>query len=296
MLDGMSSRAYTDFSQFAEMRLNAQQDPQESLKQVAKQFEGIFLNMMLKSMRDASFGDPLFDSDQSEMYQDMFDKQLATDMTTGKGIGLADALVLQMKKYVPGDSKIDSNEPDIKTLDMKTPRTDPFILNRELTYFKNSEEFVSTMLPYAEDAAQKLGVSPNVLVAQAALETGWGNSIGKLYNGKTSYNLFNIKAGANFDGQQYAKQTVEYNDGLAKVEKASFRAYNSFQESFDDYVNFIQSNPRYDSALNEASDSKRYIEGIHKAGYATDPKYAEKVNRVLESLPVDNESIDEDVV
>ena len=291
MLDGMSSRAYTDFSQFAEMRLNAQQDPQESLKQVAKQFEGIFLNMMLKSMRDASFGDPLFDSDQSEMYQDMFDKQLATDMTTGKGIGLADALVLQMKKYVPGNSNVESNK-----LDMKTPRTDPFILNRELTYFKNSEEFVTTMLPYAKDAAQKLGVSPNVLVAQAALETGWGNSIGKLANGKTSYNLFNIKASANFDGQKYAKQTVEYDDGVAKIEKASFRAYSNYQESFDDYVNFIQSNPRYQSALNEASDSKRYIEGIHQAGYATDPRYAEKVNRVLESLPVDNESFDDNVV
>lgn len=291
MLEGMSSRAYTDFSQFSEMRLNAQQDPQESLKQVAKQFEGVFLNMMLKSMRDASFGDPLFDSDQSEMYQDMFDKQLSTDMTNGKGIGLADALVLQMKKHVPGNSKFELNDANLKT-----PQADPFVLNRELTSFKNSDEFVSTMLPYAEEAAQKLGVSPNVLIAQAALETGWGKSVGKLNNGKTSYNLFNIKAGANFDGQKYAKQTVEYDGGVAKVENASFRAYNGYQESFDDYVNFIQSNPRYDSALNEASDSKRYIEGIHKAGYATDPQYAEKVNRVFESLAVDNHYLNEDVV
>ena len=291
MLEGMSSRAYTDFSQFSEMRLNAQQDPQESLKQVAKQFEGVFLNMMLKSMRDASFGDPLFDSDQSEMYQDMFDKQLATDMTNGRGIGLADALVMQMRKNVPGNNNIESN-----LSGFSKPVADPFILNRESTHFKNSEEFVSTMLPYAEEAAQKLGVSPQVLIAQAALETGWGNSVGKLNNGKTSYNLFNIKADANFDGQKYAKQTVEYDGGVTKVENASFRAYNNYQESFDDYVNFIQSNPRYHSALNEASDSKRYIEGIHKAGYATDPKYAEKINRVLESLPVDNDYFNEDVV
>lgn len=291
MLDAAASRAYTDFSQFAEMRLKAQQDPQESLQEVAKQFEGIFVNMVLKSMRDASFGDPLFDSNQSEMYQEMFDKQLAQDMTRGKGLGLADALVQQMQKYAPSDSK---NIINSTSLTKKV--ADPFILNRESTYFKNSEQFISTMLPYAASAAEKLGVDPKVLVAQSALETGWGKSVGKLNNGKTSFNLFNIKVGSGHDGNHYTKQTVEYSDGLAKLEKASFRAYDSYQESFDDYVNLIKNNPRYQNALSEASDSKRYIESIQQAGYATDPLYAEKVNRVLDAMPVENDYFDDEVV
>lgn len=291
MLDSTTSKAYTDFSQFAEMRRKAQQAPQDSLPAVAKQFEGIFINMVLKSMRDASFGDPLFDSDQSELYQEMFDKQLSQDMTKGKGIGLADALVQQMQKSVSGVSKNKSESPSLQT-----KVEDPFILNRETTSFKTSEQFINTMLPYAESAAEELGVDPKVLVAQSALETGWGNSVGKLTNGKSSYNLFNIKAGSGYNGNQYTKQTIEYSDGVAKLEKASFRAYNSYQESFDDYVNLIKNNPRYQDALNVASDSKQYIEGIQQAGYATDPQYAEKVQRVFGAVSVESNYSDDEYV
>ena len=291
MLESTASKAYTDFSQFAEMRREAQLTPQDSLPAVAKQFEGIFVNMMLKSMRDASFGDPLFDSDQSELYQDMFDKQLSQDMTKGKGIGLADALVQQMQKSMLGDSK-NSNE----SSSLKSKVDDPFILNRQTTNFNTSEQFINTMLPYAESAAQKIGVDPKVLIAQSALETGWGKSVGQLDNGKTSYNLFNIKVGSGHNGNQYTKQTVEYSDGIAKIEKASFRAYSSYQESFDDYVSLIKNSPRYQDALNVASDSKQYIEGIQQAGYATDPRYAEKVHRVLEAMPTEHNYSDDDFV
>jgi len=291
MLDVTASKAYTDFSQFAEMRLKAQQDPQDSLREVAKQFEGIFVNMVLKSMRDASFGDPLFDSNQSELYQEMFDKQLSQDMTRGKGIGLADALVIQMQKYVPQNSKdtLDSSS-------IEKPVEDPFVLNRQTTNFKNSEQFVATMLPYAESAAENLGVEPKMLIAQSALETGWGKAVGKLENGKTSYNLFNIKASEGYTGNTYNKQTVEYSDGVAKVEKASFRAYNNYQESFDDYVNLIKNNPRYQDALSAASDSKRYIEGIQQAGYATDPHYADKVSRVFSDISIEHDYTDNENV
>lgn len=291
MLDGTTAKAYTDFSQFAEMRLKAQQAPEDSLPAVAKQFEGIFVNMMLKSMREASFGDPLFDSDQSKLYQEMFDKQLSQDMTRGKGIGLADALVIQMQKYVPHNSKAAS---DVSAIEK--PIQDPFVLDRNITDFKNTEQFVTTMLPYAESAAQKLGVDPKILVAQSALETGWGKSVGKLANGKSSYNLFNIKAGDAYNGNKFNKQTVEYSGGLAKVEKASFRAYNNYQESFDDYVNLIKNTPRYQEALNDASDATHYIEGIQRAGYATDPLYAEKVSRVFSAMPVTHEASNDETV
>lgn len=290
MLGGTVTRSYTDFSQFTEMRRDAQQLPGRSIEQVAKQFESIFVNMVLKSMRDASFGDPLFDSNQSEFYQDMFDKQISLEMSNGKGIGLASTLIQQMQKYVPAEKN--------EQMTAKTATSDPFILEREQTQFNTHEEFVSTIQPYAEQAAQSLGLDPAVLIAQSALETGWGKSVGKLANGDSSYNLFNIKAGKNYTGKQFSRKTVEYSDGIAKIDKASFRAYNSYQESFDDYVRLIRNSPRYQEALNVSSDSKRYLDGLQKAGYATDPHYSEKINRVLESISVrdDNVNFDEDYV
>ena len=287
MLEGSATKAYTDFSQFAEMRRNAQQAPNSSLEEVAKQFESLFINMVLKSMRDASFGDPMFDSNQSEFYQDMFDKQIAVDMAKDKGIGLADTLIQQMQKYLPNDTKN-------KSINNISSNNDPFVLDRDSTHFKSHEQFVNTLLPYAEQAAEKLGLDPRVLVAQAALETGWGKAVGKLNNGNSSFNLFNIKAGSQYTGNQYAKNTIEYLNGTPKLEAAKFRAYNNYQESFNDYVNLIQNSPRYQDALRQSSDSEAYLNGIQKAGYATDPNYAEKVNRVLVSMPNDIELSDEE--
>ncbi len=285
MLNVTASRAYTDFSQFAEMRLNAKQDPNASLKEVARQFESIFINMVMKSMRDASFGDPLFDSNQSEMYQEMFDKQIALDMSKGKGLGLADTLVMQMQKYVP------ENKNSVQSVsEIQQHAKDPFILQRENTVFSNSEQFVNTLQPYAEAAAEELGVDANVLIAQAALETGWGKAIGKLPDGSSSYNLFNIKAQRGYDGDKYVKQTIEIDNGVAKTETAAFRSYNSYQESFDDYVDFIKNNPRYADALNVSTDSFKYIDSIQRAGYATDPHYAEKIKNVMQSFTSENEA------
>ena len=285
MLEGSATKAYTDFSQFAEMRRNAQQAPNSSLEEVAKQFESLFINMVLKSMRDASFGDPLFDSNQSEFYQDMFDKQIAVDMAKDKGIGLANTLIQQMQKYMPSDKDATTNS-NIKN-------NDPFILSRDTNKFNSREEFVNTLLPYAQTAAEELGLDPRVLVAQSALETGWGKSIGKLSDGQTSFNLFNIKAGANYNGSQYHKKTVEYLNGVPKLEAAKFRAYNNYAESFNDYVNLIKNSPRYQEALEQSSDSQAYLNGIQQAGYATDPRYADKINRLLQSMP-QNSGVHED--
>jgi len=291
MLDAATaSRAYTDFSQFAEMRARAKENPDASLEEVARQFESIFISMMMKSMRDASFGDPLFNSNQSEMYQEMFDKQIALDMSKGKGLGLADALITQMRINSPNKEQGDS----VSSLQHK--RNDPFILNRDNTAFTTKQQFVDTLRPYAEDAAEELGVDANVLIAQAALETGWGKAIGKSTQGKTSYNLFNIKAQAGYDGGKFIKQTVEIYNGIAKTEKATFRSYNNYQESFNDYVDFIKSNPRYSDAVNLSADSQEYIEGIHQAGYATDPHYADKIKNVMQSLSFESEMNAEDFV
>ena len=296
------NQTYTDFSGFGEMRAQARVDPQSSLKQVAKQFEGIFIQMMLKSMRDASMGDDIFDSDQSKLYRDMFDKQLALDMASNKGIGIADSLVRQLSKTIPETSLENQNKPDQsiasgKLLPLPTRKLNQVIQGEvqrlskfELSeikpvsdkkQFKSPEEFTQHILPYAEKAAKELGVSPIVLVSQAALETGWGKAVTRHQDGSSSYNLFNIKADDRWDGKRVVKSTLEYEHGIAKYEKASFRAYDSYADSFDDYVDFLRTNTRYGDALRHNGDNQLFIKDLHKAGYATDPNYADKILDIM---------------
>ena len=314
MTPTMATPNYTDFSGLNEMRAQARVDPQSSLKQVAKQFEGIFIQMMLKSMRDASMGDAIFDSDQSKLYRDMFDKQVALDMANSKGIGIADALVRQLGKNDPEKDKADTvnlelNHPKEsplrgKMLPYSTQRLSAVdqhsvrgLSSSELpaikpmsdkTQFNSPEEFTQHILPYAEKAANELGVSPLVLVAQAALETGWGKAVTQHKDGSSSYNLFNIKADKRWSGDNVIKSTLEYDNGMAKHEKASFRAYDSYADSFDDYVHFLRTNSRYDNVLRNSGNDKLFIQDLHKAGYATDPNYADKVLNILkrESMQV----------
>ena len=282
-------QTYTDFSGLNEMRANARVDPQASLKQVAKQFEGIFIQMMLKSMRDASMGDAIFDSDQSKLYRDMFDKQVALDMANSKGIGIADSLVRQL-----GRNSENTSKPENLTVAPYRERKQPIggnilpsivpklnAASDDKTQFNSSEEFTQHILPHAKKAAKELGVSPLVLVSQAALETGWGKAVTRNPDGSSSFNLFNIKAGKNWDGDTVIKSTLEYDNGLAKHEKASFRAYSSYADSFDDYVDFLRTNSRYGDALRNQGDNELFIKGIHKAGYATDPNYSDKILNIF---------------
>lgn len=142
---------------------------------------------------------------------------------------------------------------------------------------QSAEDFVQKLYPYAEQAAKDLGVSPKVLLAQAALETGWGRSVIKHSDGSSSFNLFNIKAGKSWQGEQTRVSTLEYENGVMRKEKAGFRSYDSYQESFNDYVNFIKNNPRYHNALQHAGNNERYLQELQRAGYATDPSYARKI-------------------
>ena len=300
-------QTYTDFSGLNELRAQARVDPQSSLKQVAKQFEGIFIQMMLKSMRDASLGDDIFDSDQSKVYRDMFDKQISLDMANGKGIGIADSLVRQLGKSTPEKNmsemlNVQENSKDKSLLHgnllpLPVRRMNSVIQGdvkglskfelpeikaiADKTDFKSAEEFTQYVLPYAEKAANELGVSPLVLIAQAALETGWGKAVTRHTDGSSSFNLFNIKADKRWNGENVIKSTLEYDNGIAKHEKASFRSYDSYADSFTDYVDFLRTNSRYDDALHHQGDDKLFIKDLHKAGYATDPNYSDKVLDIL---------------
>jgi flagellar protein FlgJ len=148
--------------------------------------------------------------------------------------------------------------------------------------FESPESFVSTLWPHAEKAAEKLGVSPQVLLSQAALETGWGKHI-QTDNTRSSFNLFNIKADSSFHGDTVSKTVLEYRDGRRVYEDSHFRAYDSYADSFEDYVEFLQTHPRYKEALQVTDNPDAFIEALHDAGYATDPHYSDKVRRILYS-------------
>ena len=142
--------------------------------------------------------------------------------------------------------------------------------------FDSPESFVASMKPYAEKAARALGIDSSLLLAQAALETGWGQKVVNNAAG-SSNNLFNIKADRSWSGERVATQTLEYHQGVPVKEKAAFRSYQNYEESFNDYVRFLNQNPRYTTALRHGGNNEEFIRGIHQAGYATDPNYADKV-------------------
>ncbi|WP_049629666.1 flagellar assembly peptidoglycan hydrolase FlgJ [Cellvibrio sp. pealriver] len=145
------------------------------------------------------------------------------------------------------------------------------------------ENFVMLLKPHAEKAAAELNINPDVLIAQVALETGWGKHVIHDNQGNNSFNLFNIKANTHWQGDKVNVSTLEYRNGIAANEKADFRKYTDYAESFSDYVSLMKNNPRYDDVLAAGTDSKKYAEALQAAGYATDPEYAKKIKRLLNS-------------
>ena len=275
---------YTDFNGLAKLKIEAQKDSQKSLKEVAKQFESIFINLALKSMRDAKLSDGILDSDQSQFFQGMYDQQLAVHLSGDPGIGLADLIVRQLSKGNQ-DSELQGMDLNsyrsnyVKTQSGKTETA------KSITELKSEtgvpitsvEQFVKQLWPYAQQAASEIGVEPKVLLAQAALETGWGKFVINKTDGQSSFNLFNIKADKSWQGDKTIESTLEFEQGIGKKVQAGFRVYDSFQQSFQDYVQFLKSNPRYRDALQQTENPETYVQALQQAGYATDPKYAEKI-------------------
>jgi flagellar protein FlgJ len=152
-----------------------------------------------------------------------------------------------------------------------------------LQFDGSPERFVQQLYHYAEKAAEAIGVNPQVLLAQAALETGWGQKLIQKQDGESSFNLFNIKAGKKWQGDYVTVPTLEYRDGIAVKEQAAFRSYSNPQDSFADYVELINQNPRYKRAMQHAENPARYVRELERAGYATDPQYAEKIIQIMNS-------------
>ena len=257
-----------DFTQFAALRRGAGAHDPNTLREVARQFESIFTKMMLQSMRDASFGDPMFGSDQGDMYQGMMDDQLAVQLSAGRGLGLADMLIRQLGNGAPAEAvdNVQSTGQVSGSISLEQKR-----------------KFIDEIAPHAEAAGRELGVDPRAIVAQAALETAWGSSQPGDAQGR-SHNLFGIKAGASWDGARVASDTTEFVDGVARGERAQFRAYESVAENVGDYVRVLRDNPRYAAALGTGADVRAFAHALQRGGYATDPEYANKLVAVAEQL------------
>ncbi len=282
------SSAVTDFSQFARMRKEADASDPEVLREVAGQFEALFVESLLKNMRSTSLGDPVFGkSDQHEMYLGMLDKQLSVEMSKGRGIGIADILVRQL-----GGDQRDLREP--VTGEYRHPPAPIYTVTKHrasstagpadaAVSWESPTDFVRDIWPHAERAARKLDVAPEAILAQAALETGWGEHVIRGSDGRNSFNLFGIKAGNEWRGASVTRQTLEYKDGVAHRERAKFRAYPDVGASFEDYAAFVGERPRYASVPGSGRDGRQFADALQAAGYATDPHYADKIDRVMNS-------------
>lgn len=320
-----SSKLAIDAKSIDGLHLMAKNNPDEALQKVAQQFEALFMHMLLKSMREATPKDGLFDSQQTQFFTQMYDQQLAQHIST-KGMGIADMMVQQLTRAnnsilsETSISKADAILSTIQTINQSSPaakghpndqseqlwpnpqtlpnsvalpKRDDSVPSRHVLTSHTEEaqsrkisshkkEFIDRLLPHANAVSQSTGIPPYFMLAQAALESGWGKHEIRRADNSISHNLFGIKAGANWKGEVIETVTVEYINGLPQKIVDKFRAYKSYAEGFNDYAKLLLDNPRYAKVLN-SPDAATFANGLQRAGYATDPLYADKIIRILNS-------------
>lgn len=316
-------------SELDQLRSQAARSPEKALKGAAQQFEALFLNTLLKSMRDANSGDGLFDSEQTKLYTSMLDQQFAQTLSK-RGIGLAEMMVKQLGQQAESASDTSNSTiaPALSEPPAKPPQVSSSLEPRRLDLALNSgspaasptpsnsptkseakyapavvaasaqepdgfklamgkdsasspREFVERLAPHAREVAAELGIPEKFLIGHAALESGWGRREPRFADGSSSHNLFGIKADRSWTGPVVEITTTEYVNGRREIVKDQFRAYASYADSLRDYAEFLRSNPRYAHVLDGQRDALGFARGLQSAGYATDPRYAEKLAGVI---------------
>ena len=287
----ITSDAYTDLASLNSIRALAKTDKNAALEKVAKQFESMLVRMMMKSMRDANavfMKGNMLSSPATNMYQQMYDDQLAVSLSEGPGMGLGELMVKQLQsrfgveKGSDSDSGNSLERTQLSPITVRAVEQESIEQASEPVFDGSVSGFVNQLYDYAHTAAEKMNVSVKTLLAQAGLETGWGKKMLQGSSGESSNNLFNIKAGKDWQGDSVKVLTLEFENNLPVKKQASFRAYQSLQASFDDYIDFVTGRGRYDKAL-QAKDDEAYIRELADAGYATDPEYANKIIRIANS-------------
>jgi flagellar protein FlgJ len=346
-MDKLSNASqFLDLGGLDSLRSKAQKGDNGALKEVAQQFEGIFVQMLMTSMRDANAvfeSDSPMNSQYTKFYEQMHDQQMSLNLSSKGMLGLADLMVQQLDptnspmtpaSVLRGDSSTSARAnsftlDDAHPMQMPTSRTtataplnlatntaataplefatgagaapqtlDSLLSGKVLPSaalnadksqadFTSQDEFVSRLYPHAEKAAKELGTTPEVLIAQSALETGWGQKMVKGVAGQQSNNLFNIKADNRWQGSKAQVNTLEYEQGIAVKQKADFRVYDDIGQSFNDFVSFVSNSERYQDAMKKAANPQAFVQSLQDAGYATDPKYTDKVMQVMKTITRD---------
>ncbi len=309
----LSGNVAFDVNGLNKLKLAAKENSPEAIKDVAKQFEAIFMNMMLKSMREATPQDSPFDNEQSRTFTSMLDQQLSSNFAS-KGLGLADVLAKQLSKsshavsnamqhaitdvgpglllaatlisnpLSPNTAK--NSEPN--SVEYKKVPADGSSANNSILNNKplsgDADEFKDRMAQHAEVASRTSGMPAHFMLGQAALESGWGKREIKDINGMPSNNLFGIKATSKWSGKVVETLTTEYIDGIKQKRIEKFRAYDNYADSFKDFANIMLNDPRYQNVLANLHNAKDYAQAMQKAGYATDPNYASKLASVIQKF------------
>jgi flagellar protein FlgJ len=265
---------YADFSGLEGLKKDVKADDPKAIRAAAQQFESLFTTMMLKSMREAKLGDALGDDQQSSIYQDMYDQQIALKMSQGKGLGLADMLVQQLTRNRA--AKAGAQSATGGGAAAHAPGSPSAATPASSVATEDRISFVKRLEPYAQQAGERLGVSADTLIAQAALETGWGRHM-PATAGASSQNMFGIKAGGSWGGDSVKALTTEVVQGRATPVAQEFRSYGTVQQGVDDYVALLQNSGRYRRALGTGADVTAFANGLARGGYATDPHYVQKL-------------------
>ncbi|MDR1888551.1 MAG: flagellar assembly peptidoglycan hydrolase FlgJ [Zoogloeaceae bacterium] len=303
-----------DVQSARDLRTKFKMDKEAGVKAAAQEFEALFLQVMLKSMRATTSQDGFMDSDASRFFTGMLDEQVAKDISRTGSIGLARVLEEQLSTRINGP-QVDGGKPreinhDLNaalraatisaangddlplaafqnlqaTLERATVNRAARLASAEAVAADESaatpKDFVRQMWPHAVEASRDTGIPPQFLIAHAALESGWGQRDIRNADGSPAYNLFGIKAGASWRGRSTEVTTTEYENGAPVTQKARFRAYDSYAEAFADYANLLAKSPRYGGVIG-SQDGTEFARRLQQAGYATDPKYAEKLAAII---------------
>jgi len=290
-----------------------------ALDQAAKQFEAIFVQMLMKSMRkaqDVLASDSPFNSESTKFYRDMHDQQMSLELSNNGALGLSELIVRQLggdsdnftpQSVLRSDGNINSRanvritEPSLVTTmnfvnqstaeqdSSKDRQTNGSIAAQALALlqspvFEKPTDFVIALMPDAKRVQEKINVPFEVVIAQAALETGWGQKMIKTDSGESSNNLFNIKADSRWQGEKTHKETLEFENGAMVKKREPFRVYDSLAQSVNDYVDLLTNSERYQGALEQSKNVEQFLHNLQSAGYATDPNYAKKIMGTLRTV------------
>ncbi|MFC7409768.1 flagellar assembly peptidoglycan hydrolase FlgJ [Hydrogenophaga atypica] len=276
---GLQRSLAADGNSLNDLKALAGKDEKAALKETAKQFEALFMRELLKTMREATMKSGLLDNEQGNLGTDLLDQQYATQMTGLPG-GLSEMIERQLsQKIAPAIDKVTGAAAAVgqavrSTVDRAADSVSGAVGSRQ-------QQFVARLSGAAQQVAQEVGIPASYMLGQAGHETGWGRSEIKQADGSNSFNVFGIKAGKGWTGKVAEITTTEYINGQAQKVKAKFRAYDSYQDAFRDYAKLIGNSPRYAQVMDNLQSAQSFAAGLQRAGYATDPQYASKLSRAI---------------